>query len=395
MALRVNTLHRYLLRQVIATLLMTAAVFTFVLLLGNVLREILPLLMNQKATLGIVAEAFGLLIPFVLVFALPMGMLTATLLVMGRFSADQELTAARASGFCLLSMITPILILSVVLCGVSAAVNLDIAPRSRVAYNNLRFDLKAALATAQLPEGRPIMDFPGYILYVGKEHKNDLQDVLIYKLKDETNLEFTVRAPRGRLERDAAKGQFVFHLFNATYVDVASATPATSSEFTYTLPFEISEKSSGKPSLSNMTFAELKQELRDVEKKIALPLPVEKNPRAVSSELRKKEKKVVRKQLSNITEPIRVQIHRRMAFSFACFGFTLIGIPLGIRMHRRETNVGVAIALLLVAVYYGLLVVAESLSTRPEFAPHLLVWIPNFVFEAAGAVLLWRANRGI
>ena len=52
-----KTLHRYLLRQVVATLLLTAAVFTAVLLIGNVLREILPLLLNQGATVGIFARA--------------------------------------------------------------------------------------------------------------------------------------------------------------------------------------------------------------------------------------------------------------------------------------------------------------------------------------------------
>ena len=111
---------------------LTVVVFTLVLLVGNLLKEILSLLVTGGVRPILVLEAVGLIVPFLWIYALPMGLLTATLLVFGRFSADQELTAARASGISLLSLITPVLLLSLLCCGVSAWINLQIGCSVRI-----------------------------------------------------------------------------------------------------------------------------------------------------------------------------------------------------------------------------------------------------------------------
>lgn len=364
-AAAVNTLQRYLLGQVLAAMGMAVLVFVFVLLLGNVLREILGLLVQRQVHPALVLEALGLLLPYVAPFALPMGLLTATLLVFGRFSADQELTAARASGFSLTALAAPILILGLLLSFVAVLFNAEWAPRSRVAYKALLARVGLQMAGSLIPEQQYIHDYPGLVLYVGRNRQGNLQEVLLWKLDAEGHAEFRLRAESGRLLTEDQGSRLRLEL-NDVVAARKSSEGWLPAGYARTLIYELTppgRESPRQPKLSELTWRQLIQE------------------------------KNLRHQQGVDVTPVRVQIHQRMAFGFACFSFCLVGIPLGARLHRRETNLSVGIALVLVAVYFSFLLLANAWDTRPDLHPHLIVWLPNFLFQITGAWLLWRADR--
>lgn len=376
-----KTLHGYLTRQVLVSLGMSVLVFTFILLLGNLLREILTLLVNQQASLFLVLKAVGLLIPYVWVFALPMGLLTATLLTMGRFSADQELTAIRANGISLLSFITPVLLLSVAMSLLCALFNLELGPRCRTAYKQMIYEITSEKAMALLPENVFIREFPPYIVYIGEKDGDTLRNVFIYKINEEKQLQESIRAARGELEMTPEEQAISITLFDAWVVTETGGgtgqprpvwleqTPSIKLGTKGAIPQKRRVK------LGDMTLLQLLEEKQDLESTVHRPM------KKKSQELR-------------LTTPIDVQIHSQISFSFACIGFTLIGIPLGIRAHRRETMAGAAIAILLVLLYYSFIILGQSLESKPELAPQFIVWIPNFLFQLIGGWLIFRANRG-
>jgi lipopolysaccharide export system permease protein len=382
----VKTLHWYLLRQVLATLVMTVAVFTFVLLLGNLLKEVLLLLVSHRVTLGAAVEAIALLLPFVMVFALPMGLLTATLLAFGRFSADQELTAVRASGISLIALVTPVLLLSLVLTVISGWFSVYLAPTCRVAYKDLLVRLALQRPTSLLSDNQFIREFPGYVIYVDKVAADGtLRNVRIYQLDTNavagwdgatnppgaTNAPvipkviLAISAPEAQVTLDPTNQQVTIFMpeGEAAYLTGSQWQPGTFTTKAIELPARVSGRARDRLKISEMTYAQLFNEYYEW-----------------------------RRRGIDVT-PVAVQMHRQVAFPFACLGFTLVGIPLGVRAHRRETSAGIGMALLLVMVYWSFLILAQAWETYPQRYPQFLVWLPDFLFQGVGAALLWRANR--
>jgi lipopolysaccharide export system permease protein len=91
--------------------------------------------------------------------------------------------------------------------------------------------------------------------------------------------------------------------------------------------------------------------------------------------------------------PLFTEIQRKIAISFSCLVFALIGIPLGIRAHRSEKTVGVGLGLLLFFLYYLFIILGKGLDEKPQFHPELLMWLPNVLLVAIGIYLLRRISK--
>ena len=270
---------------------------------------------------------------------------------------------------------------------------MEVAPQCRVAYKKL-LALGITRLGASLPEKTYIKDFPGLIVYAEKVRGTNLTDIRIYKLAGQA-VESYIRASAGTLQIDSANpGVLHVRLFDAWRVGLLDGdrTPVIYAEESLrSITNKLAAPAEEKVKLTDMTFLQLWEELRDLEKRLSAS-PIRRIP---NQQLRAKLLELAREQRADLTMPLKVQIHRQVSFSFACIGFTLVGIPLGIRAHRRETTFGIAVALILVLVYYSFFILGQALETRPAWFPYLILWVPNFLFQAVGSVLLWRANRGV
>jgi len=378
----------------LATLGLTVFVFTLVLLLGNVIKEVLHLVINRQATLGLALHAIALLVPYVLAFSLPIGMLTAALLVFGRFSAEQELTAARASGISLISLITPVLLLSVAVSGLCAWLNFDIAPACRMAYKELLYRAGVTNPSDLLQSGEST-PFGDHSIWVGKRHKDgtNFDNVIVSQYDKNGQLEERIQGTSATIISDLPHQQIIMNLHDEHsmhhYNDGWKPMP-DAGEATFPIKVQTQAQMAVPLPISDMTFRQLLEKRDKIERDMAEP-----PAKGLSKEQLLQTQRELRQMTSDMTTPVLVYLNRAVAFSFACIGFTLVGIPLGIRGHRRETSVGVATALVLMLIYYSFIVLGMAWAEHAERAPWLIVWLPDFIFQAVGAVLLWRANRGL
>jgi len=374
------TLHFYLLRQVLTVLGASLGVFVAVLLLGNALKPVQTMLVDQQVSLATVLKVLALQLPWLLSFALPLALLSAVLLVFGRLSADQELTAIRSGGVSLSGFAWPVLMLGLVFSAVSAWVNLDVAPRCRIA-SKLEIGRMVSNPVELLAPDRYVRDFPGWTIYLTEKDEGRLKGLLLYRYDERGKLIQRLEAGRGEVRVDEAAGTMEFILGdvrlywrNESGTGESSKEEAelssnwetmTSEEHRELIRFDPARARMVKPKLSEMSHAQLREEL----------------------------KRVRREGLDDT--PVKFHLHRQVASSFAGFGFVLLGIPLGIRAHRRETSVGLALALVVALAYYAFQAFAQALETKAGAQPHLLIWLPNFLFIGLGAWLFHRANAGI
>jgi lipopolysaccharide export system permease protein len=77
----------------------------------------------------------------------------------------------------------------------------------------------------------------------------------------------------------------------------------------------------------------------------------------------------------------------------ACLVFALVGVPLGITAHRRETSFGFGASLVIGVFYFLFIIVADTLRANPKLHPEFLVWLPNVLFLGLGVWMFRRLSK--
>ena len=79
-------------------------------------------------------------------------------------------------------------------------------------------------------------------------------------------------------------------------------------------------------------------------------------------------------------------IQNKLNTALAALSFVFVGIPLGIKVSRRETSANLGVAVAIALGYYFLTVMAGWLDNRPELRPDLLLTEEGFVMTELDSV---------
>ncbi len=219
-------LHRYVLKEHVGPLTFALTALTSILLLQYIGKHFGELVGKGLPTV-VIAEFFGLSVPLTVALTLPMAVLVATLYAFSRLAAENEITALKASGVSLVSVLTPVLWAALGVTVVMIGFNDQILARSNHRLAVLQRDIAQKKPTFGLREQVINEVSPGkFYLRAGHldEASNMMREVTIYDMEDPTRRR-TIFADSGNMRMSKGLTDLELTLYNGNLQDVPTANP--------------------------------------------------------------------------------------------------------------------------------------------------------------------------
>jgi len=219
-----------------------------------------------------------------------------------------------------------------------------------------------------IDEGRFIYDFEKISMYVGRKKGNKLYEIIIC---DSTNdkLPRQIRAKHGIVKLVENSKDILLELYDVKIDSLVkeTSTPATAEKCI--LPIKnVLKTNAPKKSEKDLNFSELWTGIQYTE----YVYPMLNTPSAVNLQ-------------KNF---LAIEFHKRITLSLACIAFVIVGVALGIKAHRKESWLGIIIALGVILFFYIFTLLAQSLSIYPELKSYLILWFPILLCSEIGLRLL-------
>ncbi len=360
-------LTRYILREILSHALLGGALFTFVLFTRD-LGHLLELIIRNSSSALAVFKIFLYMLPNMFTVTIPMAVLVGVLLGLSRLAADSEITAMRASGIGVWSLVRVASIVAVAGWSIGLVNTLYAAPHAWAAMLALEDQLKNSQASLEVQPRVFYEDFKNIVLYVDD-----------------------VRAGTG-----AARWHNVFladvtHPATPLVTTAAQATVVNSGADTVTMRLrdgtqhQLDAANPNQYDVSTFTQTDL-------------PLVTSgdedvRTGRSASPVLALSDRELREREKGPNGRWYQIELGKRYSYPAACLVLMLVGVPLGMSSRRGGKSAGFVLTIVLVFVYYFLSSTGVALARQNKIPVQLGVWGANLIFGGLGLLLLQRLGR--
>lgn len=428
-------LVRYVLKELIAPFLAALFGITF-LFVVDFLVKILDNVLSKGLPTSTVLEIFVLNLAWMLSLSIPMAVLVASLMAFGRLSGDQEITACKAAGVSPLSLMRPVLIVSMLISVLMVVFNNWVLPEA----NHRSVELMSAVSRkkphAFIDAGRLITQFPDVQLWVSRidPSSGTLYGIQIFEMEkkgsprivyaDSASMEYAdngatlmLRLRSGEnhmIDADNPENYFRIRFFSQDLamknVDDRLERRSRSYRSDREMPIEMMQEvvdDAGKKyeeykvSALEKRLNTLVAERENVAGDTIVPKFTDDEVQQIDSIQRRRSLQKMRiQEISALRTTERfygrmeaekkraaqytVEIQKKFSTAFACFIFILIGAPLGIMARKGGIGTGILYSLAFFVIYWICLIGGENLADRLLVSPYLAMWAPNIIIGVFG-----------
>ena len=381
-----KTLERYVFGAFLSSFFLAFLVLSFVLTVGLMVQIVRYML--QGIPVDLVGRFAFVSFPETLQWTIPLALLVASVLVFSRLSADSEIAAMRACGVNLLTVMRAPLLFALFCTMMGLFVNNEIVPRGHQIRRDLARRISVGAGLELLEPGRVIDDFPKVKIYFEEKEGNWLRDLIVLDFSN-PRVDRMITASKALVTSEGRDVVLDLHGMTVDPLDENNPGMARATRFQYRV----------KDALKDRTYKRREKDFRffEILSEIRLAKADVRDPQAAAERRARegrakgavaKELKLVKKSLKSQLSNLRTEFQKRLVFAFASICFVLVGVPLGIRAQRRESSIGIAIALVTALGYYLVVILMTSLEKNYAVRPDLLIWLPVVLCAALASYLI-------
>ncbi len=434
---RYTLLSGYILRAHIGPFLFSFFTVMFLFLLQFVMKFI-DQLIGKGLTAWVIIELVALNLAWMIVLAVPMSVLVATLMAFGEMSSRNEITIMKASGMSIYRMMAPVISAAALVALFLVWFNNYVLPEANHRLKTLTIDIRRKKPTLTIVAGVFSQDISGYSILVRKtfEQSNEIEGVTLYDYTN-PNMNVVVTAERGnisfskdyrKLIMDLQQGEInelefqqktgyrkIRFASHRIVMDVEGFDFERSAEGT----FSRGDREMGAGAMMAVVDS-LSRDKRAMERQVQERISREflqilgdsgtaaagrtatlpgRTPLAaalartqylngyIANEIQRLD--FIKRQINQY----EVEIHKKYAIPAACVVFVLVGLPLGIMSRRGGFGVAASLSLGFFVLYWACLIGGEKLADRNVTTPFLGMWIANIFIGILGVILTVKIGR--